>query len=361
VDGETKMRLDCLGLRRDSTRGLTLVELLAVIAIIALLAAVLLPAVQSVRETARLMQCSNNLKQLGAAAINHEDAHGYYPSGGWGCYWGGDPDCGFGPEQPGGWIYNLLPYMEQQPLWLLGTGLAGSQKKAAAAQVFSTPLAALNCPSRREAKAYPAHGFTVYNANHSKMAAKTDYAASVGGSPNSTSHVVYYEGPKSSTNPKSPTPTPAANPWASHGGNNRFDDGRMAMQQSRSGLSYLLSRVELGGIADGASNTYLIGEKYLNPDAYTKLVWWTDNRGMYQGEDADTCGWSVNGSDTERLRPRQDVAGVNRDYTFGSAHSGSFGMVMGDGSVHRIAYDIEPQVHAWLGNRKDGQAGRLPD
>ena len=349
------MRLDCLGLRRDSTRGLTLVELLAVIAIIALLAAVLLPAVQSVRETARLMQCSNNLKQLGAAAINHEDAHGYYPSGGWGHYWGGDPDCGFGPEQPGGWIYNLLPYMEQEPLWLLGTGLASSQKKAAAAQVFSTPLAALNCPSRREAKAYPALGFTVHNANHSKMAAKTDYAASVGGSAEPHLISVYtIPGPAGSTSTKTPTPTPTVDTWG-------IDPEHMAMVRARTGLSYLLSRVELGGIADGASNTYLIGEKYLNPDAYTKLVVWTDNRGMYQGEDADTCGWSVNGSDTERLRPRQDVAGVNRDYTFGSAHSGSFGMVMGDGSVHRIAYDIEPQVHAWLGNRKDGQAGRLPD
>ena len=129
----------------------TLVELLVVITIIGILIGLLLPAVQAAREAARNMQCQNNLKQLGLAALNHESTNGWFPTNGW-CYvWIGSSARGFDRRQPGGWIYNVLPYLDRSVLHDLMLGKSSSSEVAAEVEMMQTPLFELYCPSRRPA------------------------------------------------------------------------------------------------------------------------------------------------------------------------------------------------------------------
>ena len=151
--------------------GFTLVELLVVIAIIAMLVTLLLPAVQAAREAARRTQCVNNLKQLSLAWLNHESAHGHLPSGGWGWTWVGEPELGFGPEQPGGWVYNVLPFLEESPIRDLAKGLEGQPRRDALTQTIQTVFPMLHCPSKREAKLSVVTG-PVTNGNRVQMANK---------------------------------------------------------------------------------------------------------------------------------------------------------------------------------------------
>ena len=126
--------------------GFTLVELLVVVAIIAILIGLLLPAVNSARESGRVVQCKNNLKQMGMACLAHEEAQGFFPTGGWGWFWVGDPDGGYGYSQPGGWIYNILPHTDKSDLHDLGLGGSTSVKNQAVLKLVATPLTFTNCP-----------------------------------------------------------------------------------------------------------------------------------------------------------------------------------------------------------------------
>ena len=66
---------------------------------------------------------------MGLAWHNHNVAHGFFPGGGWGATWMGDPDLGAGKSQPGGWIYQQIPFMEEAALHQLGAGQNDSDKR----------------------------------------------------------------------------------------------------------------------------------------------------------------------------------------------------------------------------------------
>ncbi len=164
------------------TRGFTLVELLVAIAIIGVLVALLLPAVQAARESARRMQCTNHLKQLMLAMHNYHDALGQFPpsyisqTGGGGL--NGAPDPTTRDAGPGwAWGTLLLPYIEQQNLYNQFDikRPAADPVNAAAAQ---TRLAFMLCPSASGDR----QAMTVINASGQALAtfSRAHYVCNVG-------------------------------------------------------------------------------------------------------------------------------------------------------------------------------------
>jgi len=325
-------------MKGTSRPGFTLVELLVVVTIIGILIALLMPAVQGARESARRAKCANNLKQLGLGCLAHHEKYGFYPSGGWGHKWVGDPDHGFGMRQPGGWLYDVLPFIEQTALYEMGAGGTPQQKKTAAEELEKTPLALVVCPSRRRPILYPFRpdavswnrpnnpGIGGVRVDPVDMIGKTCYCINAG---DTKPNYLYHGGPR----------TIAA--AASH----RWPDTSML-----TGVSYWRSEVRQAHVTDGTMNTYLIGEKRLNRDKYATWEGGGDAQSMYIGCDPD----SIRFADVDHPL-RQDRPGTADTWAFGGPHPAGCQFVLCDGSVRAVSFSIEPLVHARLGNRADGR------
>ena len=355
--------------------GFTLIELLVVITIIAILIALLLPAVQSAREAARQVQCKNNLKQLALGCLNHESATGRYPTNGWGYSWTGDADRGNDWRQPGGWIYNVLPYIEQQALHDLGAGLPTAQKYAANLQRMSTPLGILYCPSRRKVTVYPwATGGTQLNCGTStpSVAARSDYAGNGGSqyticdyyptNPNPLSGDPNwgYGGPPSTTAVENPPGTMTRGAYVSMAN----------VAAVATGIFFYGSLIRQRDVTDGTSNTFLAGEKYVGPDWYATGTDPGDNEDAMMGDNQDISRITCTMYHPELMWTRdptqictwgywvpvyQDQPGYPNGYSFGSAHPNGACMAYCDGRVDIINYKMDFMVEMFLSCRNDGQ------
>jgi prepilin-type N-terminal cleavage/methylation domain-containing protein/prepilin-type processing-associated H-X9-DG protein len=329
-------------------RGFTLVELLVVITIIGILIALLLPAVQAAREAARKVQCSNNLKQASLGMLQHEERYKFFPTGGWGWSWVGVPDRGSGKDQPGGWIYNILPFIEQQELHDMGSdGNADTPvgttnpKWIAGARRIQQPLASMNCPTRRSPINYAVSTYWFggnvawLGASSVSVCSRSDYAACVGD----------YGDDQWGGGPGDLAGGPAF--FAS--------DSVKNIQKAMMGIAYGGSQVSVAMITDGLSNTYMLGEKYLDTDYYYNGDDGADNETMYIGYDNDIYRTTYYNPDDPNTTytPIQDTPGRSDGARFGSAHADSCNMSFCDGSVQTISYSIDPVTHRWLGNRQD--------
>jgi len=346
--------------RQVGRLGFTLVELLVVIAIIGVLVALLLPAVQAAREAARRTTCINQLKQISLAALNHESTTGFLPSGGWGYKWIGDPDRGFGKTQPGGWPFSVLPFIEAGSVTAIGEGLPEAEKKVALIRQKTTPVPMFYCPTRHA----PGLGFgdessaNAENGTVVKLVAKSDYAANGG------SRMPGRGGANLGTGPAYNCVIEYPN-----------CDKLPTYEAASKGNGAVMPRfgVKLQQVTDGTSNTMLYGERWVHvtmhdldtiPPVHLQTVQY-DNSSMYQGWDWDVVRWAsaFEESDGSLLgTPWPDSRGdtgrrgpiPSECYRFGSAHSGGVNAANIDGSVHSVAFDVDPLVWNGLGGRDDG-------
>lgn len=272
---------------RAKLRGFTLVELLVVIAIIGILIALLLPAVQAARESARRAQCSNNLKQMGLGVQLFHDSWRMLP-----------PSRVY--DHKATWLVLILPYIEQGNLykqWDIAKCYYDQPQG-----VRETVVPAYLCPSRTRpttiAKDKPDNSHGGGHTQPDYTGAVTDYAATTGLTPRTGS-----EG-------------------ANHEGAMIFGYGKT----SGAILTSWTSRTKLSSIIDGTSKTFLAGEWCYKRAQGTSAYCGDNNPGTYAGP-----GYPIVRSHTAKDG-------------FGSDHPAVCQFVFCDGSVHAISVEISTAV-----------------
>ena len=315
--------------------GFTLVELLVVIAIIGVLVALLLPAVQAARESARRMQCSNHLKQIALASHNFEDTYK------------GLPPLRIGDNWPT-WAAMILPYVEQSNTLALWDIKKRYYQQTPQALRQNIPF--YFCPSRRP----PPKVFSIGDLRTTHVAfpdtpgGLSDYAAASG------TFYTHYDGAIVET----------------HRGMTAFKNSKTGATESDTGSSASLDtivahwvpRVRLAEITDGTSNTIMYGEKHVR---LTSLSGKSEDRSVFNG-DAETAGVSrlagyEKGTDgkpvagTERPLAKHPRDGFQASHVFGSYHPAVAQFAYVDGSVRSLAINTDIEILYRVASRMDGE------
>ncbi|HVX11720.1 MAG TPA: DUF1559 domain-containing protein [Pirellulales bacterium] len=314
---------------RAKHRGFTLVELLVVIAIIGILVALLLPAVQAARESARRGQCFNNLKQIALASHNYNDAHRSFPAGL--ATWPGNP-----PNTSSVFAL-MLPQLDQGGLFARWNySFPRTNVSGGASSLTSNVLPLLLCPSDSAGMspvtqyAGPAgpefYGLTSYGGNGGSQA----FAAVAFG-------------------PGGPQPTaPLTN----------------------DGVFYINSGVRMADLRDGTTRTLLFGERShydllfdeLAPsagvDKIASVGWWATSGNSYLGIGDVTLGTIVPINYMEPVGPTalNNALVSNRMNAYGSLHPGGADFAMADGSVTFLSENLNLVILQCLAKRNDGVA-----
>ena len=318
----------------------TLVELLVVIAIIGALVGLLLPAVQAAREAARRTQCVNQLKQIGLACHQLQNAVGTFPTGG-SHIWPGIVIRGgaiAGPrEQTIGWGFQILPYLEQIAIFQIPRDYDGNMPNTDVLELIGNLTIPLYiCPSRRGTERLDGV-LTDYAACH--PASEPQLAPQRGVPRNGTARDQFWYGSLLSSDPP------------------RRHNGVYNGIIVRSRFS---EPVTPARITDGLSNTIMIGEKWLNAGRY-QAGDWHDNLGWTDGWDPDTTRSTGYPPRNDAILPARGERGYDDTlpYSFGGPHPGRMNVLMGDGSVHDVDFTIDRVVLNYLGDRRDGEPASL--
>jgi prepilin-type N-terminal cleavage/methylation domain-containing protein/prepilin-type processing-associated H-X9-DG protein len=300
----------------------TLVELLVVIAIIGVLVALLLPAVQTARESARRMSCGNNLKQFGVAIHNYHDIHRFLPIS--------IPYNVAGPRptpQPNGkgWIVSILPQLEQQTLFAqfepgfigffgAGQGLMNPVCRTA----MKTRIKVVECPSDGQSKRIITNQSEWPNIE----VAVSNYKGVLGD---------YRLGDSASI----------------HQGTE--PDCHNAVVECngiffRNNYQYQL---RLSVISDGTANTFMVGEDVPQHNLRSAT--------FFANGDWCSCHGPIN------YFPNPPTPGTWQNVmTFRSRHPSGAQFCMADGSVHFVAQNINHPLYRALCTKEQGESAQLP-
>ena len=315
-------------------RAFTLVELLVVITIIGILIALLLPAVQSAREAARRMQCTNNMKQIGLAVSMYENVFKSYPPGAYFANTGTSPRI-----LRGSILVHILPYVEQQALYELYDfnqySIESQTYPGTTRLLKSTEISTYVCPSdvhpKRTSTNSPAHYNYVASAGPHAIGTDPDHSCVHG------FHV--YALPDS---------------WY-------WDADQFPGPFSRFG-SYPGFAVRPAEVTDGLSNTIFFGEVRPMCSAHVTGGWASSN---------NMCGRAATIIPINYDSCERNLAEVGSDYCrwygnwatsggFKSLHPGGVNVLLGDASVHFLSETIDLWLLRSLGGKSEGEVAQVP-